>query len=221
LMNIFKGNFFLMTALIEAHYFPSLEYFCALLPFENIILERHEYFVKQTCRNRCSVNTAQGQKLLTVPLMNRHGKILTGDVQVEQGNRWRNNHWRTLESAYRKAPYFEYYSDELKNILFRGHEFLFDLNENLLSFCLREAGIQKKISASVAYDQRVNENIIDLRCLISNKKPFTSRAFYYPTPYYQVFGNEFAPNLSFIDLLFCEGPGTPGLLRASLVSVNK
>src|SRR5271170_3269889 len=113
-------------ALIDLHYLPSLEYFCALLPFENIILEKYEHFVKQTYRNRCYINTAHGKKILTVPLVERHEKILTKDIKVERGKRWRSSHWRTIESAYRKAPFFDFYSTELKNILFSDHEYLFN-----------------------------------------------------------------------------------------------
>ncbi len=209
------------SVLIEPHYLPSLEYFCAILSFENIILERCEYFVKQTYRNRCYINTAHGAKVLTVHLAERHGKILLKDVRVETGKQWRNNHWRTIESAYRKAPYFEFYSEELKEILYQGHEFLFDLNHDLLSFCLRHAGVKKNISASVSYEPKPEKNVLDLRSLITDKKLFTVRNVYKPSSYHQVFGNEFVSNLSFIDLLFCEGPGALGLLRESAGLTNK
>jgi hypothetical protein len=211
----------MMTVLIEPHYLPSLEYFCALLPFDEIILESWENFSKQTYRNRCYVNTAHTTKLLTVPLTERHGKILTKDIRIDVGKRWRNIHWRTIESSYRKAPYFDYYSDDLKNILYKGHEYLFELNCDLLSFCLRNMGLQKIISASVSYEKEVDENKIDLRSVIMDKKTFGQRNFYRPHPYYQVFGNEFAPDLSVIDLLFCEGPDTTAILRVSAGIVNK
>ncbi len=210
-----------MNVLIEPHYIPSLEYFCAVLPYENIILETHQRFVKQTYRNRCYVNTANGVKLLSIPLEERHGKIVTRAIKVERGKPWRNIHWRTIESAYRKAPFFDYYSDELKNILFNDHEYLVDLNKDLLSFCLRQLGLQKNISESVAYQKETDENTLDLRSAITDKKPFSLRGFYQPCSYYQVFGNEFAADLSFIDLLFCEGPGALTLIKASVASVNK
>lgn len=210
------------TILIDSHYLPSLEYFCALQSFSEITLEANEYFVKQSYRNRCFINTARGKKMLTVPLPDRHGKILIKEVLIEQGNKWRNNHWRTIESAYRKAPYFDYYGEELKKILYQGHEFLIDLNRDLMSFCLRHIGFQKSISVTMAYEISVEENILDLRSVISCKKPFSERKIYQPQKYYQVFGNEFVPNLSLLDLLFCEGPRAGEILRASShVRTNK
>ncbi len=204
------------SILIEPHFLPSLEYFCAALPFEEIILESWEHFPKQTYRNRCYINTANGVKILTVPLQERQGKILMKDVKIETGKQWRNSHWRTIESAYRKAPFFDYYFGELKSILFKEHAYLIDLNHDLLSFCLRNAGVQKKISASVAYEKKGEENKTDLRSVINDKKPFALRNLYKPWPYHQVFGNDFAPNLSFVDLLFCEGPGSLSTLKASM-----
>src|SRR5258708_3380564 len=203
------------VTLIESHYLPSLEYFCAFLPLKAVMLETNEYFVKQNFRNRCFINTAQGVKMLSVPLLDRHGKILMKEVVIEPGSKWRNNHWRTIESAYRKAPYFDHYAPELKKVLYQGHEFLIDLNRDLMSFCLRHIGFQKSISATLAYETPVEENFFDLRSVISCKKPFSERKIYQPQKYYQVFGNEFAANLSLLDLLFCEGPRAGEILLAS------
>lgn len=210
-----------MIALIEPHFLPSLEYFCALLPVEKIRLEKHEYFIKQTYRNRCYINTSQGIKVLSVPLAERQGKILMKEVRIEEGNRWRKIHWRTIESAYRKAPFFDYYETELKSIIFQGHELLVDLNQDMLSFCLRNIGLKKNISASVSYEAKPEKEILDFRSVITDKKPFAVRGIYRSTPYYQVFGNEFAPNLSLIDLLFCEGPNSLAKLKSSSIFMNK
>lgn len=203
------------SALIELHYLPSLEYFCALQDYSSIQLEKHEYFVKQSYRNRCYINTAQGIELLTVPLTNKHGKIAIGDVKIDYRIKWQNNHWRTIESAYRKAPFFEYYSDDLKKIIYAGHIFLFDLNLALLSFCLKSISLQPQLSASVAYKKNPETTFDDLRSLIQAKIPYSERSIYKSVPYYQVFGNHFADNLSLIDLLFCEGPRSGSLILAS------
>jgi len=203
------------SILIDSHFLPSLEYFCVLLPFDEIILEGWETLPKQTYRNRAYINTANGIKMLTIPLKERHGKILAKDVKVDAGKQWRNSHWRTIESAYRKAPFFDYYFEELKNILFVEYEYLLDLNRDLLSFCLRSVGFQKKILPTLEYQKCASGNEIDLRSIITDKKPFALRNFYRTHSYRQVFGNDFAPNLSFIDLLFCEGPGSASVIKAS------
>jgi len=204
-----------LKLLIELHYLPSLEYFSSLIPFDEIVLERHEHYVKQSYRNRCYINTAHGVDMLIVPLTSKHGKTIIKDIRIDYSKKWQNNHWRTIESAYRNAPFFEYYSDELRTVLYHNHEFLFDLNWELLSFCLKTIRFKPSLSVSVSYENVPTSPLFDLRSKINPKKPASGRNLYKPVPYNQVFGNGFAENLSLIDLLFCEGPGAASVLLAS------
>jgi hypothetical protein len=203
-----------LKLLIDLHYLPCLEYFCVLQQFEAIELEKQEHFVKQSYRNRCYINTAHGVERLVVPLTSKHGKPLIHEVRIDYTTKWQNNHWRAIESAYRKAPYFEFFSPDLHRLLFTPYEFLFDLNQSLLSFCLASLRLSPALSVSVAYEKDPT-GVIDLRSVISPKKNYHTRSFYKPAPYYQVFGNGFAENLSLIDLLFCLGPQAPVQLRKS------
>ncbi len=205
----------MQSLLIELHFLPSLEYFCALQPFEKILLEKHENFVKQTYRNRCFLLTAQGEARLTIPLTARHIKVRITDVEIDYSVHWQNNFWRTLQSAYAKAPFYEHYSDDLKEEIFSGHKYLFDLNFSLLSMCLKWLKWGKTISESVTYEKEYPPEINDFRGLISAKKDFRQRGFYQPESYRQVFGNNFAPNLSLMDLVFCEGPNATAVIGAS------
>lgn len=204
-----------MNLLIELHYLPCLEYFCALLQFDSIELEKFEHYEKQSYRNRSYINTSQGTEMMIVPLTAKHGKTIIKDVRIDYSQKWQKNHWRTIESAYRKAPYFEYYSDDLKSILFNHHDFLFDLNMELLSFCLKNIRFHPPVSASVSYEKKTSPQVFDLRSQINPKKPAFGRNLYKPVSYHQVFGSGFVENLSLIDLLFCEGPRAASLLLAS------
>lgn len=203
------------SVIIEPHYLPSLEYFCAIGNYEGIILEKHEHYVKQSYRNRCYINTAHGPQMLVVPLTQKHGKVSLKDVRIDNRARWQNNQWRTLQSAYAKAPFFEHYAGELNTLIYTDTDFLFDLCLSSLSFCLRNLGMKKEIISTQSYEKQPPEGVRDLRSQIVSKVPFVERPFYTPKPYYQVFGNVFASNLSLVDLLFCEGPRALTLLQAS------
>jgi hypothetical protein len=205
----------LKSLLIELHFLPSIEYFCALQQFDEVILEKHEHFVKQSYRNRCYINTANGKELLTVPLTEKHGKVFIKDIRIDYTKKWQNNHWRTIESAYRNSPYFEHYADEIRGAIFKNYSFVFDLNMYLLSFCLQSLKWDLKLSESVSYEPIPQNGIVDYRSVINAKKSYSERGFYEPVSYYQIFGNRFAENLSVIDLLFCEGPQSYRIISRS------
>lgn len=201
--------------IIDLHYLPSIEYFCALKTFNEVIFEKHEHFVKQSFRNRCYINTAHGKAMLSVPLTEKHGNVLIKDIRIDYAQKWQNNQWRTIESAYSNAPYFEHYAGEIHKAIYKSYSFLFDLNLDLLSFCLQSLKWNLSRSESVSWENGSLEETIDLRSAISAKKHHSSRSFYSHVPYYQVFGNQFVENLSLIDLLFCEGPRSPLLINQS------
>jgi hypothetical protein len=209
------------VARIELHYLPSLEYFAALHSINQIEIELHENFVKQSFRNRCYINTSQGIHMLIVPLREKHGKISIRDVKIDYQQKWQNNHWRAIESAYRNAPYFEFYADELEKIIYGNHPFLVSMNLELLSLCLRTLQSEKTVIETSDYQKEPKSTLYDLRNKITPKEHFSNRPFYQPVAYQQVFGNAFVPNLSFLDLLFCEGPNSVQLIRSSEKKLNK
>lgn len=211
-----------MTALIETHYLPSIGYFAALQNIQEIILEKHEHYIKQSYRNRCHILSAQGKEKLIVPLTSGHGKLFISDVRIDYGQKWLNNHWRTIQSAYGKAPFFEYYSEDLEKVLFKKVVFLYDLNYDLLSMCLKWLKRDVTIKESLAYERAPVLPVLDLRSAITLKNEENLQYFYRPVSYYQVFGNAFVANASIIDLIFCEGPEAAGIVKASAIAkMNK
>jgi hypothetical protein len=204
------------TAIIELQYLPPVSYFSALASFQEIIVEKYEHYEKQTYRNRCYVNSSQGKEILIVPLTGKSGKIMISEVKIDYSQKWLNNHWRTLQSAYGNAPFFEYYADELHKVLFKKIERLYDLNLELLTMCLKWMRLERTIRESLAYEKTPSNNVTDLRSVINPKKPEGLARFYRPAVYHQVFGNKFVENLSLIDVIFCEGPGAWGIVQASI-----
>jgi hypothetical protein len=208
--------------LIELHTLPALPYLCLLSGASAIWLEAHEHYIKQTNRNRYYINTSHGRLRLTVPVQVPSGKIAIRDVRMETGLRWRNQHWRSIVSAYNKAPFFEHYADELQSILFRPEiNFLWELNKILLSFCLTHLRLSTPVSETVAFVHQPDPAILDARNLFLDSKPTEAYPFYQSRPYYQVFGNTFVEGCSAIDLLFCSGPQAIQHVVLSRTPTNK
>ena len=203
--------------LIETQYLPSLEFFCAVRAADEIRIETCEHFVKQSYRNHTFINTANGKIKLTVPLSEKGNRITIKDIKIDGSGNWKNHQWRTIESAYRNSPFYEHYADELHRTFFTPHIYLVDLNLSLLSLCLNWLGWQKKLSSTEIYQASPTE-CTDIRNMLLSKKSYSTRNFCRPSPYTQVFGNNFVDNLSLIDLIFCKGPESTHVLRASLAS---
>ena len=203
-----------MTSLIEIHYLPGIAWFSLALKGESILLEKHEHFVKQSYRSRCYINTEHGRDCLSIPLKGRHGKVAISDIRVDHSQKWLNHHWRSIQSAYGKAPFFEHYADDLRVILGRGHEFLYDLNYELLTLCLQWLRANVRVEETTAYNKSYSNDVWDFRGRLSDKEKPATEDLFRPVPYIQVFGNSFVEDLSIIDLVFCCGPEAGRIVRA-------
>ncbi|MDQ1296808.1 MAG: hypothetical protein QG611_787 [Bacteroidota bacterium] len=108
-----------------------------------------------------------------------------------------------MTSSYSSSPFFLYYFDIIEKIILIRHEFLLDLNLELLEACLKILKIDISISYTTEFITPVQaEN--DFRYIISPK----IKSVYPSKKYMQVFkpAEEFIAGLSIIDLVFNMGP---------------
>ena len=201
--------------LLDIQYLPSLEYFCCLNQYDEIIIEQEEYFEKQSYRNRCHILSSNKMERLIVPVIGGRKKIKVKDIQIDYTQKWLLNHLRTIRSAYGKAPFFEYYFDHFELIFQKKEKYLLDFNMQLLQLCFKFLHIDKPITLSNSYIKSTESDIADYRSTIHPKKPYTDHHLYSPQNYTQVFGLSFVENLSVIDLLFCEGPNSRNVINLS------
>lgn len=204
-----------MKVLIESQYLPSVAYFVLLTNAEEVWIEAQENFEKQTYRNRCEILGANNIQRLSVPLYSANSGLPIRNMQIDHRQKWATNHWRTIQSAYGKAPFFDYYADYLHAELFKPTKSLFELNQRLLTLCLKMLGVKVKINLTEKYDLKPTEGIFDYRSVIHPKKGIEGLTWFRPESYYQVFGKDFVSNLSIIDLLFCMGPDSLMVLKKS------
>jgi len=190
--------------IIQPTYFAPIIQYIAIVQAKKFKFEIEDNFQKQTYRNRCYIYGANGKQLLVVPII--HSKInrkqKTKDVKIDDSFSWQKLHFKSLQTAYRSSPYFEYYEDEIAAILSKKYQFLLDLNFNsyeVLSDCLQ---LELPFQKTVEYKQEI-ENLNDFRYLASAK----IKKEYSFKKYTQVFDNKhgYISNLSILDLLFNEG----------------
>lgn len=204
-----------MKVLIESQYFPNLAYFNVLSRAGEVIVDVHEHYEKQTFRNRTVINGANGPLNLSIPVQHHHPKMVMNEVQVDFRQKWVNTHWRAIQSAYGKAPFFDYYADYFKDIVYSGADDLLSYNKSILSLCLKLLQLDTKLSYSDNYFETVPNDFEDYRSVIHPKKKQGNMAGFEPKVYTQIFGTDFVPNLSVLDVLFCEGPNALEFVKSA------
>ena len=163
-------------------------------------------FQKQTYRNRTFIAHSNGILMLNIPI--KHNKdtqrLKTREVIVENDFPWQDQHWKSLQSAYRTSPFFEYYEDDLLPLFKNSVEGLMEHNLNIFKVLSELIGMDIEVAQTSKYEKDFDG--IDLRNLINSK----SKSSYCTEPYNQVLNSNhgFLPNLSILDLLFNEGPNT-------------
>ena len=202
--------------LIELHYLPCIDYVSGLIRFGRVQVEAHEHYQKQSYRNRCYIRTANKIDTLTVPVQRGTHHQPIRAVRVNKEQNWQTHHWRCLQAAYGKAPFFEYYAPYFEPVYQKDWTFLFDLTYELLTICLKLIRIPISLNLTEWYQKNPPVGLFDARAAVNPGKGAETYIFHDPVAYTQNFGQTFAPNLSIIDLLFCQGPSVSDVLWAGL-----
>lgn len=201
-----------MILLTELMYNPPVQYFRHALRSDGLLIEQHENYVKQSYRNRCHVLTAHGVVPLSIPILrgNSKDKTIITEIEIDYSQKWYNVHWRTIQAAYGRAPYFEFYSDYIRQAYERQPKYLFDLNVELLRLYLKLLKLGRPLNFTETYLPEAPENVLDLRNRIH---PKIIPDNLHVKPYTQVFGKQFVSEISIIDLLFTQGPAALSYLE--------
>ena len=209
--------------LLNTAYFPPIGYF-ALMAKEFtlspdrvnpsiVYIEACENYQKQSYRNRCRYYAGDGVQTLSFPIVHTdgaHNNIPIREVRVDYTTDWVTRHKRAIESAYRMSAYFDYYADELFDILDSHPDTLFSLNMQITGFFIGKAGLAVDLRDTDTFCPYGSDMYgDDFREKIHPKRPDTIlHDMNLEKPYFQVFSGKygFIPNLSVMDLLFNEGP---------------
>ena len=203
---------------IELHYLPSVAYFTYLSAFDKVIIDLGNPFIKQSYRNRCRINGANKIEDLIIPVLKIKDNNSFSMVEIDYTQKWLNNHLRSLQSAYGKAPFFEYYSEDIFDVYRQKPRLLSELNRSLLTKCLEMLDLQIVVEFSDDFNKSAQKEVYDAKNVIHPKKSLEDDPIFQPKKYLQVFGKDFEVNLSVIDLIFCEGPGALEILKNSAVT---
>lgn len=204
-----------MILLVENQYLAPINLYLTLEKSSNIIFEQFEVYQKRSFRNRCIIAGANGPVSLSIPLHEgREQKRFIRDIRIANQYDWQDQHWKTIVSSYNRSPWFEYYKSSLEKFYKKRFEFLFDLNFELFEWTLQKLEVDKVAELTENFIKRYDDQqLLDLRNKLLPNNYQTFKAPYYSQVFMERSG--FLPNLSILDLLFCEGRNSVNILRAS------
>ena len=201
----------MMKVLLSSAYLAPVEYYAWMLAADEVLLEQHDHYVKQTYRNRCTIATADGPLSLTVPIVKPEtDKCEMKDIRISDHGNWRHLHWGALFSSYGKSPFFDYIANDLQHIIADGEQkSLLDLNMELhrLIVDFMDLSITTTVvTTEQEVDEALQHGALDLRGKVGLKRG--DRLTLANVPYYQMWSQRrgsFTPALSILDLLMNEG----------------
>ena len=205
-----------MKTVLPIFYLPPVSWFAEFLKEENeILLEQHENFPKQTYRSRCNIYGANGKLALILPI-HHNGKRAMKDLELSYAEDWQKLHWKSIKIAYQSSPYFEYYEDKLKQIFSVQPTSLIEFNLNTLKIILQILKVEKDFSLTTKFEK--TPDAVDLRERFSAKK----ESEYHLPEYYQTFSDKlgFIKDLSILDVVCNIGPESATYIKKVTQSIQ-
>lgn len=193
-------------------YFSPISQYSEIVKSNSVVFEMEDNFQKQSYRNRCYIYNSNGKQLLNIPVKDKNKgtsqRKKTKDLLVDNDALWQDHHLKSLQTAYRSSPFYEFYEDDLLSIFTKKYTFIQDVNIDTFLFISDALQISQQYSKTKEYIVNTTEK--DLRELADVKgQPQES-----VKNYVQMFDDKhgFIPDLSILDLLFMEGPNAISFL---------
>ncbi len=195
---------------VESQYFPCVNYMLALHSNDSCEIEQWDTFRKMSFRNRCIIVGSNGLINLTVPVEGgRNNKQLIKDVLISYSENWQLQHCKAIVSSYAKAPFFEYYQQNVEQLIKKRHAFLLDKNMEIALWLKKALKMSSAIGMTERYEFILSTDIMDLRNKWLPNNYQEGGGLYYNQVFEEKIG--FQKNVSILDFLFCRGPNIVGI----------
>ncbi len=227
------------VAIIQSNYIPWKGYFDLINLVDVFIFYDHVQYTKNDWRNRNKIKVPGGTQWLTIPVKTKglFPGLKIQDAEVEN-QKWRKKHWKSLETHYRKAQYFDKYAEIFRDLYLNDDEtklakinykFIFKINEIL--------GIDTEIHWSTEYILEGDKNMVLINILkqiggdiylsgpaaksyldeeLFNKERIKVEWMDYSgyPEYPQLYTPPFIHEVSILDLIFNTGPNAPKYMKS-------
>jgi hypothetical protein len=226
-------------AIIQSAYIPWRGFFDLLARCDEYVIFDSVQFVKRHWHNRNRIKTPQGPMWLTIPVVSK-GRYEQPIDEVEIEKPWAEKHWRALELAYRRAPFFDSFAPTLRSWYERADKEtrLTEINALFLREIADLLGLGTRIVRDTAYPQHgaKTERLLGIARAAGADRYLSgpSAKAYFDEPMFAAIGirvewmsyegypeypqlhGGFEPAVSVIDLIFNVGPQARRYLGAEI-----
>jgi len=217
--------------ILQPSYIPWRGYFHQIYKADVFVFYDDVQYDKHGWRNRNQIKTSQGKQWLTIPVHSRGAMVENVPInlaQIDWSKPWSRSHWKALNFAYGRTPFFRAYAPLLESFYQRCDEFLADFTIDLTIALARELGIGRTrfvrssaLNTSGQKTERLIEILVQLgathyisgpsaRAYIEEDKftasGITLEYMEYNYPEYPQLYPPYDPQVSILDLLFMTGP---------------
>ena len=208
-------------------YLPWLGLFHKIALADTYVSLDDVQFEKNSFTNRNKIKTANGPVWLSVPVkLKGHTGSSIREIEIDATKHWQKDHWKTMQFAYKKAPYFDRYSSFFEDVYTKEWNTINDLCDHMMRWFLKELGIEVEymVQSEIKTTEKKQELVLELCKKLkanrfvfgklgedyANKEDFTKEGIEiyfqdYEHPMYQQLHGDFASHMSIPDLLFNEG----------------
>jgi len=226
------------VAVIQSNYVPWKGYFDIINMVDEFILFDEAQYTRRDWRNRNKIKTPNGSVWLSIPV-NVKGKFEQRISETEiHDSRWAEDHWKTLQHNYAKAPYFREHRAFFETLYHQAAQltFLSQVNYLFLTAICQLLGIPTRLSWSSDYEliDGKTDRLIGLCQQVSgveylsgpSAKGYLDESLFHQAnmrvawmdysgyPEYHQFYPPFDHAVSILDLIFNEGPNAPKFMKS-------
>ncbi|WP_431204248.1 WbqC family protein [Bradyrhizobium betae] len=228
-------------SIVQSCYIPWKGFFDLIGRCDEYVIYDRMQFVKRHWHNRNRIKTANGSEWLTIPVVTK-GRFDQAIDEVLIEKPWAEKHWRTLELAYRRAPFFEVLAPVVRGWYERANKEvrLTDVNELFTREIAGLLGLRTNIVRDTAYpaDGSKTARLLAIAQAARADRYLSgpsARAYldearladagiatewmnYQGYPEYQQLHGDFDHAVSILDVLFNTGPEAPRFIRPTIVA---
>lgn len=211
----------------QPNYLPWLGFFAKIKKADCFVILDTVQYSRNSVINRSKIRTKRGSLYLTIPIGKGHYDSRICDVRLpyKEGRSWQDLHWKTIEANYNNSDFFDSYKDFFKQIYSNKYEYLYQINEEIITHLLNCFDIKvetiraseldiapglhksellisilKSVNASTYLSGPSGKNYLEPTKFVEEQIKLDY--FKYDHPIYKQRFEGFVPNLSAIDMLF-------------------